>query len=98
VSSRNTLSVLKEILQDLDNASSSDNNEVSGDIITHIKATDRAATELKFNDLLQPYRDEVLPMTYINYETFREETMQKQHINVDLKWKMISLMGTVRFL
>ena len=66
---------MKEILQDLDNASSSDNNEVSRDIITHIKATisDRAATELKFNDLLQPYRNEVLPMTYINYKTFREE-------------------------
>lgn len=74
-SAGNTLAVLKEILQDLDTASDSDNKEVSRDIISHIKATmsDRAATELKFNDLLQTYRKEILPLTYINYESFSEE-------------------------
>ncbi|WAR14697.1 hypothetical protein MAR_004802 [Mya arenaria] len=71
----NTLSVLKEILEDLDCASKCSNSETSRDIVAHITATmsDRAATEVKFNDLLSTYRTEVLPLVYSNYETFTED-------------------------
>ncbi|WAQ97077.1 hypothetical protein MAR_029767, partial [Mya arenaria] len=74
-SARNTLSVLKEILEDLDCASKCSNSETSRDIVAHITATmsDRAATEVKFNDLLSTYRTEVLPLVYSNYETFTED-------------------------
>ncbi|XP_053372789.1 uncharacterized protein LOC128546365 [Mercenaria mercenaria] len=72
-SASNTLKVLQEILNDLDSAAS--NNNVSRDIITHITATmsDRAATEVRFNELLQQYRKEILPLTYHNYHLFTEE-------------------------
>jgi hypothetical protein len=73
-SAGNTLNVLKEILYDLDSASKSDNNEISRDIVSHITATmsDRAATEIKFNEMLCTYRKEILPLAYENYETFTQ--------------------------
>jgi len=79
-SASNTLSVLKQILDDLDTASRNSNNQVSRDIITHITGTmsDRAATEVKFNELLENYRKEILPLTYASYDTFTLE--EKTHI------------------
>lgn len=52
-STNNTLEVFKDLLNDLDERSDSTENQVSKDIICHIKATmsDRAATEVKFNEL-----------------------------------------------
>ena len=74
-SASNTLTVFKEILSDLDTASQSGEDRTSKDIICHIKATmsDRAATELKFNSLLEQYRKEILPLVYYNYQTFTED-------------------------
>ena len=63
-SADNTLKVFKEILRDLNDISDSENDPVSRDIIKHICATlsDRAATEMKFNNLLESYRKDVLPL------------------------------------
>ena len=57
-SADNTLKVFKEILNDLDEISGEAESRVSKDIICHITATlsDRAATEVKFNSLLEQYR------------------------------------------
>ena len=35
--------------------------------------SDRAATEVKFNELIEQYRTEVLPLAYHTYDTFTEE-------------------------
>ena len=50
-------------------------HSVSNEILCHITSTmsDRAATEVKFNDLLETYRKEVLPLCYVGYDTFSEE-------------------------
>ena len=52
-----------------------DKNEASKDIIKHIVATisDRAATEVKFNDMLQLYRKEVLLLIYSQFDEFNDE-------------------------
>ena len=73
-SDSNTLCVFKEILSDLDEVRQSGEERTSNDIICHIKATmsDRAATEVKFNSLLEEYRKEILPLVYYNYQTFSE--------------------------
>ena len=71
-SADNTLKVFKELLSDIDERSHVAQNGVSRDILQHITATmsDRAATESKFNDILQEYRKSVLPMTYAHYDEF----------------------------
>lgn len=72
-SAESTFKVFKQILMELDYASV--RNSVSRDIITHITSTmsDRAATEVKFNELLEFYRKEILSLVYYNYHTFTEE-------------------------
>jgi hypothetical protein len=35
--------------------------------------SDRAATELKFNELLSDFRKETLPLTFENYDTFTDD-------------------------
>jgi len=64
-----------QILSDLDDASRLDNNYTSRSIVSHIVATmsDRAATELKFNELLSDFRKETLPLTFENYDTFTDD-------------------------
>ena len=54
-SAKDTLQTYKEILQDIDNCSKSATNESSMKILLHTIATmsDRAATEVKFNELLR---------------------------------------------
>lgn len=70
-SAQNTLDTFKEILQDI----SDTNKEAlvnSGDkILCNIQNTmsDRAATELKFNELLENYRVELLPQIRTDYNT-----------------------------
>ncbi|CAG2192717.1 unnamed protein product [Mytilus edulis] len=74
-SAEDTLKVLKEILQDLNEISDSVDNSVSKDILKHISATlsDRAATEVKFNNLLESYRAEILPLVYANFDQFSDQ-------------------------
>ncbi|WAQ97797.1 LOW QUALITY PROTEIN: hypothetical protein MAR_022170 [Mya arenaria] len=63
-SSHDTLYVFKEILDDIDYIGETANSEKSKQIMKHIVATmsDRAATETKFNRLLNEYRNSVLPL------------------------------------
>lgn len=43
--------------------------------------SDRAATELKFNELLYDFRKETLPLTFENYDTFTDdETNSIEHL------------------
>jgi E1A/CREB-binding protein len=78
-SADNTLKVFKEIFSDLNDISDSENDPVSRDIIKHICATlsDRAATEMKFNNLLESYRKDVLPLIYLNYDTLSDNEKQQ---------------------
>ena len=64
--------MFQQILSDLNECASTSDNQVSKEIICHIVATmsDRAATEVKFNDMLYSYRKEILPLFYANYDTF----------------------------
>ena len=73
-SSSDTLSVFRDIMDDIDLVCNSTNNEKSLSIFTSIKATmsDRAATEMKFNSLLEDYRKSILPLTLENYSNFSE--------------------------
>jgi hypothetical protein len=68
-STKDTLAVFQQILTDLDNSSNDDS--VSKEIITHTTATisDRAATEVKFNELIEQYRT----LAYHTYDTFTEK-------------------------
>ena len=74
-SANDTLKVFNQILSDLDDASNYDNKETSKNIVSHIVATmsDRAATEVKFNELLYQFRKEILPLTYHNYHELTDE-------------------------
>lgn len=71
--------LFNEILNDLNDISESCDEIASKDIIKHICATlsDRAATEMKFNSLLESYRKDVLPLIYSNYDTFSDVAKQK---------------------
>lgn len=74
-SSEDTLKVFKEILSDINDIGDKANDEISRDILKHICATlsDRAATEVKFNELLESYRKELLPLIYTNFNSFSQE-------------------------
>lgn len=71
--------LFNEILNDLNDISESCDEIAPKDIIKHICATlsDRAATEMKFNSLLESYRKDVLPLIYSNYDTFSDVAKQK---------------------
>lgn len=68
--------MFQQILSDL-NESTSD-NQLSKEIICHVaaKLSDRAATEVKFNDMLYSYRKEILPLFMRTMIPF-----QKQNVN-----------------
>ncbi|XP_052812589.1 uncharacterized protein LOC128240121 [Mya arenaria] len=76
-SSHDTLETFKEILCDID-CLSSDQHPSGKTILCNIKNTmsDRAATEVKFNDLLQNYKNEVLPEIVENYQDLNGESQQ----------------------
>ena len=61
-SGQNTLDALNHILSDIDDVCASSTNEISQKILTNIVSTmsDRAATQMKFNDLLENYRLNIL--------------------------------------
>lgn len=75
-SGRDTLAVFQDILQDIDDRSEK-TDLASKKILLKITATmsDRASTELKFNELLEKFRADVLPelMTNLLYELSDED-------------------------
>lgn len=83
-SGEDTLNTLKQILWDLDqlyfDAQDEDSDiTISHHILYNLRNTmsDRAATELKFNELLELYRKEILPDVINNWEELTED-MQTQ--------------------
>lgn len=74
-SGQDTLNIFKEILSDLDHISQ---KKSSNKIIKHIVATmsDRAATEVKFNELLEEFRSTILPLVIENYDQLSPEEQQ----------------------
>ena len=63
-SAADTLTVFRNILSDIDYACHNTKDEASRIILQHIASTmsDRAATEVKFNTLLQEYKESVVPV------------------------------------
>ena len=64
-SGQNTLDVLNQILRDIDEVCASTDNTLSKTILMNIVSTmsDRAATQIKFNELLEEYRKNILKET-----------------------------------
>ena len=64
-SSQNILDVLHQILRDIDDVCASTDNTLSKTILMNIVSTmsDRAATQIKFNELLEEYREHILKET-----------------------------------
>ncbi|MES9902781.1 MAG: hypothetical protein ABW168_08870, partial [Sedimenticola sp.] len=82
-SSHDTLETFKDILDDIENISENSKNN-GKKILTNIKNTmsDRAATETKFNQLLETYRNEILPDVIVDYDTLdAEEKLVISHMN-----------------
>ncbi len=73
-SAADTLSVFKEVLSDIDYTCQQSDHEPSKLILQHIVATmsDRAATEVKFNTLLNDYRETIMPTVIDNYDQMPE--------------------------
>uniref|UniRef100_A0A8W8L2R4 Uncharacterized protein n=1 Tax=Magallana gigas TaxID=29159 RepID=A0A8W8L2R4_MAGGI len=73
-SGRDTLAVFQDILQDIDDRSEK-TDLASKKILLKITATmsDRASTELKFNELLEKFRADVLPELMTNWNELSDE-------------------------
>ncbi len=69
-SSEHVLSSFKEVLTYIDESAKCTDNAISKHLLYNISTTmsDKAATESKFQDLLQDYRKDVLPEIVQNYE------------------------------
>lgn len=69
-SSGDTLDTLKQLLGDIDEVSRNTGSESTKLFMQHIVATmsDRAATETKFNTLLEEFRHDILPVIDERYE------------------------------
>lgn len=79
-SAKDTLDVFKEILWDVDKVYyTPTNNITSQNLLFQIRNTmsDRAATELKFNELLEAYREEILPAMTEGWSDLDEELQGK---------------------
>ena len=65
---QSVLGTMLEILSDIDYVSLKSNNKTSKPILLNISCTmsDRAATQIKFNELLQDFRKEVVTELYGN--------------------------------
>ncbi|XP_033731138.1 uncharacterized protein LOC117320739 [Pecten maximus] len=74
-SGKDTLQAFKEILFDLDQRYYNTQSLTSQNMLFHIRNTmsDRAATEMKFNQLLETYRCEVLPEMVQDWNDLDEE-------------------------
>ena len=75
-SAQDTLSTFKDILQDISESQEHSENDTSLKILRNIQNTmsDRASTELKFNDLLQDYRKDILPIVIDNFDQLDDKT------------------------
>ena len=73
-SAQDTLQVFQDILSDVNERCDATKDDVSQKILANIVATmsDRAATEYKFNELLESYRLTVLPAVIENYDSLSE--------------------------
>ncbi len=71
-SSQTALSTLKQIVGDISKAGNSDAGKI---IVSKLANTmsDRAATEVAFNTLLETYRAEILPDVMENYDALRDD-------------------------
>ena len=77
-SAKDTLHTFKEILQDIDSRINLSESEVSKQILVNIRNTmsDKAATETKFNTLLEIFRKETLPKIIEGHNIMsREDTL-----------------------
>ena len=85
VSAQNTLDVFKEILEDIDEINRSlGRDSALAKIVASIKNTmsDRHVVEKNFNELLENYRSEVLPIAIEDWATLSEvEKVQMQRMN-----------------
>ena len=74
-SAADTLSVFKEVLSDIDYTCQQSDHEPSKLILQHIVVTmsDRAATEVKFNTLLNDYRETIMPTVIDIYDQMPED-------------------------
>ena len=74
-SAKDTLDTFKDILFDLDDRYHTAQNLASQNILFNIRNTmsDRAATEMKFNNLLESYREEILPEIVNDWDQLQEE-------------------------
>ena len=72
-SGQDCLNTFKQILCDIDDDSHG-SDEVARKILVKISSTmsDRASTQIKFNDLLEEYRKDILPLTVENYDSMSE--------------------------
>jgi len=75
-SSHDTLDTFKDILNDLD--TSDEKSKAGKTLLSNIKNTmsDRAATEVKFNKLLQDYKSEVLPDIIEKFDSLNDDAQQ----------------------
>ena len=72
-SGQDCLNTFKQILCDIDDDSHR-SDEVARKILVKISSTmsDRASTQIKFNDLLEEYRKDILSLTVENYDSMSE--------------------------
>ena len=73
-SGQDVLSTFQQILRDIEDVSLQASSDISKKILLNITTTmsDRASTQIKFNDLLEEYRTEILPQTVENYQQLSE--------------------------
>ena len=71
---QDVLATFQQILRDIEDQSQGSQKDSAKQILTNITSTmsDRASTQIKFNDLLEEYRKKVLPQTIENYEFLSE--------------------------
>lgn len=74
-SASDTLATFQEILKDIEDRYKVDDNIVSKNFLVNIVATmsDRASTEIKFNELLQDFRSKILPDLIENWSSMSNE-------------------------
>jgi len=77
-SAADTLSVFQEILSDVNARAADSDSVLYKKIVTNISATmsDRAATEMKLNKLLQEYKDSLLPFVHEDWEQLGKEEQE----------------------
>ena len=77
-SADDTLSIFREVLQDINDRSEATDSAVGKKILINIRNTmsDRAATKLKWHQLLENYRKNVMPDVISNWNDLEEVDRQ----------------------